>query len=158
MRLREAIEYAAPPDAVVAMLTDHAFRVRVCERTHALDHAVTIDVTGRVTTVRVWRSMPANVPGFVRRLVGDRLEIEQVEQWHAPVRADLTVRIVDKPASLEGHVALEPTTAGTRQVVEGRVNVRVPFIGGDIAKEIARAIRAALAVEAETGREYLRAR
>jgi hypothetical protein len=158
MRLRETIDYDATPGAVVAMLTDHEFRTRVCERTHALDHAVTIDVTGRVTTVSVWRSMPANVPGFVRRLVGDRLEIEQIERWAAPTRADLAVRIVGKPASLDGHVALEQTTAGTRQIVDGRVNVNVPFIGGDIAKEIARAIRAALAVEAETGREYLRAR
>jgi hypothetical protein len=120
MRLREAIEYDAPPGAVLAMLTDREFRVRVCERTHALDHRVTIDVTGSVTTVSVWRSMPANVPGVVRRLVGDRLEIEQVERWAGPVRADLAVRIVGKPASLDGHVALEQTTTGTRQTVDGR--------------------------------------
>ncbi|HEX6255626.1 MAG TPA: DUF2505 domain-containing protein [Euzebyales bacterium] len=158
MRLRETIDYEAPPHAVLAMLTDRSFRTMVCERTHALDHAVTIDVAGRVTTVSVWRSMPADVPGFFRRLVGDRLEIQQIERWDGPVRADLAVRIVGKPASLDGYVALEQTTAGTRQIVDGRVNVSVPFIGGDIAKEIARAIRAALAVEAETGREYLRAR
>jgi hypothetical protein len=157
MRLQESIDYTAPPDVVYAMLTDPEFRAQVCERTHALDHAVSVDETAAITTVTVWRSMAADLPGFVRSLVGDRLEVEQVERWDGMVRADLAVRVIGQPAALHGGIVLERVATGTRQMVDGRVDVNVPFVGGRIATEIARAIRAALAVEADTGRAYLAA-
>lgn len=161
MRFAADIRYPASPDAVFDMLTDPSFRTAVCEATRALEHAVEVDRRGDDAVVRVVRVMPAQVPDLVRRFVGEQLEIVQRERWRAPAGdrrvADLTLEITGTPASMRGTVTLAPDGDGTRQTVEGDVRVAVPFVGGRVEPEIARAIRLALDKEAEVGHRRLTA-
>lgn len=160
MELRETIEYDAPPDEVFAMLCDQAWREQVCAATHALRWNVTIDSSGPEVTVTVVREVPAQVPTAVRSMVGDTLEIVATEAWGPAApdgsrHADLQVLVSRQPASMTGGIQLEPTGAGSRETVVGEVKVDVPFFGRTIEPEVAKAIRAALVVEGETGRAYL---
>ena len=127
----------------------------------ALGYDVGIDETGGGgSLVRVDRTMPAEVPDFVKKLVGETLDVRQTEEWSAPDgdgrrTADIRIEVVGQPARMTGVIVLEPTAEGCREVVTGQVKVSIPFLGGKIEPEIAKAIRRAMRVEEKTGREWL---
>jgi hypothetical protein len=160
MKLREELAYPADVETVFSMLCDPAFRRRVCEATYALDHSVSVESQGDVVIISVVRVMPADVPPVVRRVVGDRIEISQVERWAAAAQygqrtADLALTVVGQPARMSGTIALTAVDGATRGTVEGELRVNVPIFGGRLASEMANGFRFALSVEAEVAKEYL---
>jgi Protein of unknown function (DUF2505) len=160
MKLEERQDYDADPDTVFAMLCDQAWREEVCRATHAVDYSVEVEKTDAEVTVRTTRVLPANVPEPLKSMVGQRIEIVQVETWSQPdgdgVRnADVDVRISGQPASMTGTMTLRPRGSGSRQTVLGDVKVKIPLLGRRIEPEIAKAIRAALDKEGECARVYL---
>jgi hypothetical protein len=162
MDVRTEISYpGASVDDVFAMALDPDFRSAVCEATLAIDHEVDVqsDDDGSAV-VRVSRTMPAAVPDFVRRLVGETIDLVQTETWgpddgSGTRRADLTLQVVGQPATLTGSLSLEETPAGVVEVVQGDLRVSIPFIGKKIEAEIAKGIMAAARKEEDTGREWL---
>jgi hypothetical protein len=162
MDLSAEISYpGATPDEAYALAVDPKFRAAVCEATMALAYDVGIDETDHSgASVRVDRTVPAEVPDFVKKLVGKTIDVRQTEEWSAPDAdgrrtADIRVEVVGQPAKMTGTIVLEPTAEGCRQLVTGQVKVSVPFLGGKIEPEIAKSIRTAMRVEEKTGREWL---
>jgi hypothetical protein len=160
MELQETRDYDADPETVFAMLRDKAWREEVCQATHAVDYSVDVEeADDGVVTIEITRVLPANVPEPFKSMVGDHIEIVQTETWSPAeddVRhADIEVHVSKQPASMTGTMTLAPHGAGTRQTVTGDVRVRIPLLGRRIEPELAKAIRAALDVEAEQGRAYL---
>jgi uncharacterized protein DUF2505 len=162
MEVRAEISYpAGSPDEVFALIVDKEFRVAVCEATAALDHRVDVerraDGTARVT---VERTLPANVPDFVKSFVGKTLTIVQTEEWgpadgNGMRVADLQIHVKGQPASMKGTQTLERAGTGTRQLIRGDLKVSVPFLGKRIEPEVAKAILAGAAKEEQTGRTWL---
>jgi hypothetical protein len=160
MKLREQIAYPAGLEAVFSMLCDPAFRRRVCEATYAIDHSVSVRSEGDLVVVKIVRVMPADVPPFVRRVVGDHIKIQQVERWVIPEHggqrtAALSLEIVGQPASMSGRIALAAVDGATRGTIEGDLRVGIPIFGGRLADEMAKGFRFALAVEADVAKDYL---
>lgn len=163
MKVTAEMSYpSTTPDAVFAMLVDADFRGEVCDATHALDYDVDIQVHHNgAASVRVHRVMPAEVPDFVRRLVGDRIDVVQTEEWR-PAQADgrrtadLLVQISGQPARMTGAVTLERDGSGVRESIEGDLKVSIPLVGRKIEPEIAKGILYALRKEEERGRARLR--
>lgn len=162
MELSAEISYpGATPDQAYALAVDPEFRAAVCEATRALGYDVGIDARdGSGASVRVDRTMPAELPDFVKKLVGQTLEVRQTEEWSAPDAqgrrtADVRVDVVGQPATMTGVIVLEATPDGCRQVITGQVKVSIPFLGSKIEPEIAKGIRAAIKAEQNTGREWL---
>jgi hypothetical protein len=162
MDLSAEISYpGATPDQAFAMLVDPAFRTAVCEATNAIGHDVGIEEgADGGASVRVDRTMPAEVPDFVKKLVGETLDIRQTETWSPPDAtgrrtADVLVDVLGQPARMTGTIVLESTEDGCREVMTGTVKVSIPFLGGKIEPEIAKAIVAAAKAEQRTGREWL---
>jgi hypothetical protein len=162
MDVRAEISYpTGSPEEVFALVVDQDFRVAVCEATHAVHHRV--DVQHRVdgtAQVRVERTLPADVPDFVKSFVGQTITIVQTEEWGQAdgqgVRvAELQIRIQGQPASMRGSQTLEPVGAGTRQLIRGDLKVSVPFLGKRIEPEVAKAILAGAAKEEQTARAWL---
>jgi hypothetical protein len=142
------------------MLCDEEFRAEAISAAHALRHSVAVERSGEEVTVRTTRVLPAEVPDFAKAMVGDTIEVSQLERWGAadPAggrTAQLSLEIRGQPAGMTGSARLEPVAGGTREVVVGEVSVRIPFMGRRFEPEIAKAIRAALAKEAEVGRRWL---
>lgn len=160
MQFTEVITYPAPPDTVFAMLGDPEFRANVCRATGALEHSVGIDPDGDEVVVTTVRVMPAEVPDFVRRLVGERIEVAQHERW-SPAdatgrrAASLSLRISGAPANMHGGIELAPHDVGCQETISGDLRVLVPFVGGRIEAEMVRALRLAIEREAQVGHEYL---
>ena len=152
---------SASVDQVYALALDEDFRAAVCVATGALQHQVDVrraDDGSASVTVR--RTMPADVPDFVRRFVGETIEIVQTEIW-APAagavrrQADLAVQIVGQPAALRGSLTIDASAHGAREMVRGELKVSIPLFGKKIETEIAHGILAAARKEEEVGRRWL---
>ncbi|HSK26716.1 MAG TPA: DUF2505 domain-containing protein [Jiangellales bacterium] len=163
MHLRTELTYDAPPDEVFAMLTDDEFVARKAQATGALSYVIDItDDTHRVT-VELRRVMPPVVPDYVRRFVGDTVDIDQTDVWEPPVdgtrKGTFTAKIAGAPVSMTGTLTLRPGAAGhSVEVVEADVKAGVPFIGGKIEKAVGEAVLLAARKEEEVGRDWLAGR
>jgi hypothetical protein len=160
MKLREEIAYPADIETVFSMLCDPAFRRRVCEATYAIDHSVSVEREDDVVVISVVRVMRADVPPMIRRVVGDRIEISQVERWAVVTQAgqrhaDMALTVLGQPARMSATIALTAVDGATRGTVDGELTVNVPIFGGRLANEMASGFRFALSVEAEVAKEYL---
>jgi uncharacterized protein DUF2505 len=161
MELQETQDFDADPDRVFAMFCDQAWREEVCRAMHAIDYSVSIERSGDTVVVRTTRVLPAQVPEPAKSLVGDTLEIVQIESWAAEPdgdgkrRAEVDLRITKQPATMTGTITLEPHGTSTRRTVNGDIRVRIPLLGRRIEPEIAKAIRAALQKEQEQADPHL---
>ena len=161
MDLRHELSYDAAPDAVFAMLTDEAYLRHRLERTGGRE--IEVEVTPAAdggAVVRTRRSLPAAVPGFAQKFIGDSVRIDQTDTWHGPDASGVRVGefradFGGAPASLSGTMRLEPTGTGARQVVEGVVKASVPFVGGKIEALVHEQVLRALRKEETLAREWL---
>jgi len=162
MKLTTEMSYpGAELDRVLAMLLDEDFRSEVCAATRALSHQV--DITTRAdgsADVTVSRVLPADVPDFVKKFVGETIRLVQSESWAAQDgsagrHADLTLEVVGQPATMRGSIRLDQSPDGVHERVSGDLTVSVPFVGGKIESDIAKGLLAAARVEQQTGRDWL---
>jgi uncharacterized protein YndB with AHSA1/START domain len=158
MRIRHQLTYAAPPDEVHRMLTDPAFRERVCEALDTLDHDVTVREAGSGATVRIDMAQRVRgVPGFARKVVGEQTRVVQTETWTDARHARLRLEIPGKPGHVEGDIVLEggPGSSGTVETFTGEVTVSVPLVGGKLESVVSGLFVAGMDTEREVGTAWL---
>jgi hypothetical protein len=160
MDVREEIRYDAAPDQVFEMLCDQAFREKVCRAIGAISYDVSIERNGDTARVRNDRVMRADLPDFAKKVVGDKIEMVQTEDWGARQpdgsrTADFHVEIPGKPGSIKGRVTLSPDGTGSKEVVSGTVKVSVPLVGKKLENEVAKGLKAALEIEGSVGAKWL---
>lgn len=162
MDLTDELRYAADPKTVFSMLIDEEFLARKAVATGALSHEVS--ATSRDdggVTVRVQRILPAQLPDFVKRFVGETLDVVQTDDW-GPDEGDgarsgrFTVEIAGAPATMQGDLRLEADgETGSVESFDGEVKVSIPFVGGKIEQVAADAVLAAVKKEGQVGRAWL---
>jgi len=157
MKMRHELTYDAPVEDVHAMLTDPAFREKVCVAMHTLRHAVTVRPDGDgVWVVVIDQTQKArHIPSFAKRFVGDEIQIVQTETWDRTDRADLALTIPGKPGHMNGDITLNAMGARTTQVVSGDIKVQLPLIGGKLEGLVSELLGAALRAEERVGRAWL---
>ncbi|WP_139984301.1 DUF2505 domain-containing protein [Nocardioides litoris] len=156
--IRYEMAYDAPVERVAAMLADPKFREDVCAYQGVTKVEVTIDVDGETKEVTVDQVQPtAGVPSFAKKIVGDETNIVQRESWSSPTHGDVTVTIPGKPGEMTGTAVLTPTDAGTLEVVELTVKVKIPIVSGKLESLIGDLLLKALKAEYKVGRDYLSA-
>jgi hypothetical protein len=113
---------------------------------------------GGVLTV-MSRELPAGAPGFLERLLPADGRVQQTEDWEPPEggtrRGTWQADIPGAPARLGGTLRLEPTAGGTRYLVEGTVEVKVPLVGGRAESFIAGMVEKLVGKEADVLRGAL---
>lgn len=166
MRVSAEIRYDADPTTVMVMLADPAFQRRKCEATGALSHSVDVQgdpATGPVT-ITTRRTMPTDdIPDFVRRFVGNSLELTQTDSWDAAApdgsrAGTVVVEISGAPVRLRGEQEMTGRDGGTHQRVEGDLKASVPLVGGKVERAAEPAMRAAIRKEEEVGTAWLAGR
>jgi hypothetical protein len=162
MRIRHQLTYAAPADEVHRMLTDPAFRERVCEALDTLNHDVTVDAgqdAGSAATVRIDMAQRVRgVPAFARKVVGEQTRVVQTETWTDARHARLRLEIPGKPGHVEGDIVLEDAGAdssGTVETFTGEVTVSVPLVGGKLETVVSGLFTAGMDTEREVGTAWL---
>jgi hypothetical protein len=160
MRFEHVNSYPASAEEVLAMLTDPAFRERVCASQRALDHAVAIDGTGVGATVEISRTQSMDgAPAAATKVVGDTVRIVQRERWDTADTARFDMEVPGKPGHMRGTIALRPRPdGGCDEVFTGEVKVKVPLIGGRLESLIERILEKALVREGEVGVAWLEER
>jgi uncharacterized protein YndB with AHSA1/START domain len=160
MDLRTEQHYDADPSTVFAMLTDEAFLTRKAEATGALRHEGSVNRDGDRATVRLLRVMPPEVPDFVRRFIGDTIDLEQVDTWE-PAGADgsrtgsIRISMGGAPVQLTGVMRLTPTETGSRTNTDAEIKAAIPLFGGKIEQAVHDALLQAAQIEESVGRAWL---
>jgi Protein of unknown function (DUF2505) len=161
MQLSAAIDYAADPDHVFAMLTTVEFQERKCARTGALNSYVEVSQHDDQTVILTKRTLPTDsFPEFVRNLVGQVVLVIQTDTW-GPRQADgsregvILVDIEGAPLHLKGTLALHPGGSGTSEKIDGELKASVPLISSRIEKAAAPAVESAIRSEREIGHAWL---
>jgi hypothetical protein len=162
MKMRVETTSAATVEQTFASRVEQSVRELACRESGALSYEVLIEpAADGGARVQVHRVMPAQVPDFVRRFVGESISISHLEQWSPPgptgVRtAAVNVTVKGQPASMTGSMVLSPAHEGSTELVTGEVKVGIPFLGGRIEPEIVKVIEAALRIEQRVGQDWVR--
>lgn len=160
-KINESFPYQGTTvEQVYSLITDPAFREEASVKQHAIDQSVEVEDNGDGDTVKLERTMPAELPDFIKKITGETVKVKQTEAWTGPDAdgnrtAQATVEIVGQPASFSGTSSLRATDDGTELTLEGTVKVSLPIIGRKIEPEIAKAIVKSLNSEVALGIEKL---
>jgi len=155
-KLSHTLTYDAPLERVAAMLADPAFREEVCRAQHVTEVDVDIDATGETKTVRIDQWQPtAGVPSVAKKIVGDKTNIVQEEDWSSLSQAALRVTIPGKPGDMSGTITLAEDGGTTTETVEMTIKVGIPLVAGKLETIISDLLLKALKAENRVGRDYL---
>lgn len=113
------------------MLADPAFRARVCEAMDVADQDVRVEERGDGMSVRIdMLQRTQGLPGFARKIVGDRTRVIQSESWDDRSGADLELEIPGKPGHIRGRISLTGDGEHTVETFEGEARINIPLVGG----------------------------
>ena len=157
MRFRHELSYDAGAAEVFEMLADPAFREKVSEALGVVSSEVSIDRHEdgfRLTNDQVQQT--EGLPSFAKKFAGETTRAIQVEEWHDAAGGSLRIDAPGKPTSIEGTIELLPDGAGTIEVVELEIRVKVPLIGGKLEGLVEEQVRKSMDVEHEVGKAWLK--
>jgi hypothetical protein len=163
MDLRTELHFDADPATVFAMLTDEEYIGRKVRAANAIRHEASVARDGDQVTIRLLRVMPPDVPDFVRRFIGDTIDLQQTDVW-GPAAPDgsrtgtISIDMAGAPVALRGTLRLGPDGTGSVTSVDGRIKASVPFVGGKIEQAVYDGLMVAAKREEEVGREWLSSR
>jgi uncharacterized protein YndB with AHSA1/START domain len=131
VKFRHELTYDAPPDEVFAMLADPAFRAKVCDAQGVVSHDIDLTPTDEgFTLVNDQVQNTAGLPAIAKKIAGDTTRAVIEEHWTSRAGGTVSVTAPGKPTTATGTVRLEARGAGTAEVVELDVKVKVPVIAG----------------------------
>jgi uncharacterized protein DUF2505 len=89
--------------------------------------------------IRTSRTVDVDLPGFARKVLKPTNTMIQVDTWSArdvdgARDGDFAIEVKGAPVKVAGEMRIEPTAdGGTRHTVDGKLDVKVPLIGGKVA-------------------------
>jgi hypothetical protein len=89
--------------------------------------------------IRTSRTVDVDLPGFARKVLKPTNTMIQTDTWSArdldgARDGDFAIEVKGSPVKVSGQMRLEPTAdGGTRHTVDGKLDVKVPLIGGKVA-------------------------
>ena len=159
MKFRHELRYDAWPVEVFEMLADPAFREAVCEAMDVISADVQLDRDGDgvgFTLVIDQLQKTDDLPGFARTFAGDSTQAIQRETWTSATEGSLAIEAPGKPTSISGTIRLEADGAGTKEIVELEIKVKVPLIGGKLEKLMAEKVQSGMDAERQVGQTWLK--
>jgi len=138
------------PDFIAAKYAGVGCRnAEIVERT---EHA------GGVTLITK-REVPANVPGLLKKFLGEWNKVVQTEQWQGePGKArtcDLKIELMGVPVTVAGTMNLHPTDSGCANEIRINVNCSIPLVGGKLADFVASDIKKNMDAEYAFTKNYV---
>lgn len=160
MDLLTKLRFDADPATVFAMFVDEEFIARKVRAANAINHRASVTRAGDEVTIRLLRQMPPDVPDFLRRFVGETIDLDQTDVWR-PAASDgtrhgtIAIDMVGKPVTLRGTMRLERDGGVTVTTVDAKIKASVPLVGGKIEDAIHDGLLEAAKREEEVGRAWL---
>jgi hypothetical protein len=136
-----------------SVLTDEAYHQQTAARGMNGTLKSFAPEAGGVTVVSSHVIPKDQQPSMASAIVSGDLLIERTQVWGAPVGyvadGSFALVVTGMPVRAEGTTKLTETPGGTIHQVDGKVDVKVPFVGGKIEEAVAGLLQALLAQEAE---------
>lgn len=163
MDMQSELRFDSDPVAVFEMLTDENYIARKTQAANAVDHHVKVTRDGELVTINLTRVMPPDVPDFVRKFVGDTIDVKQIDTWDASAadgsrRGTISLELVGAPVTCTGTLSLVPDGTGTRVTISGQLRASVPLFGGKIEQAVHQGLMHVAKVEQRVGTEWLAGR
>ncbi|MGA2210602.1 MAG: DUF2505 domain-containing protein [Acidimicrobiales bacterium] len=138
MQLKGSTTYAAPTDAVVAMLRDPNATVSKYETIGHRDvEMLACAETDGVLHIESKRVVDVDLPGFAKRVLKPTNRMHQTDEWREGTGGTwdgtFDVEVQGAPIHISGTMRLTPDGDSTRHDVTIEVIANVPFIGGRLA-------------------------
>ncbi|MEZ5186962.1 MAG: DUF2505 domain-containing protein [Candidatus Nanopelagicales bacterium] len=110
-------------------------------------------------SLKVDRRVPADLPEFAKKILGDKNRVIQTEKWTATgggYVCDLDIDFPGKPLHVKGTLEIKPTGADTSDwVVDMDVKASVPLVGGKLEGVVQKETIASLDKEYAFNQEWL---
>ncbi len=155
------MHYAASVEDAYAMMTDPAYVTERAEKTGGRDVTVAVDSIGAETTIKLDRSLPAEVPSFAQKFVGETIDVAEEQVWtdqgDGTHHGTMDITFGGAPVHVKGTLDLRPDGDGCVCVVQAEIKSSVPLIGGKIEGVVAEQIERAVHKEEQVGHDWLAA-
>lgn len=145
MTFKESTSIAHPPADVFTALASEEFNRKVTEGLGGT--LVAFERQGEPTgpvAVTMVRSVPVHrlpesVQKFAGKFLGDKLSVEQQENWSAPAAdgsrtGQLVLSVTAVKVTATAEQRLVPTGTGTDVQVDGYVECKIPLVGSKLAE------------------------
>jgi hypothetical protein len=144
--------YKQDPEAVFRFLTDPT---RAKERAEAMGER-DVQVTNDSNTVTSVRVVEAEIPSFAKKIFSPTNTVKDVKRWDATSKkATFQVEIKGAPVTISGDISIKPGTNGSEYKVNFDVQCKIPLLGGQISKHIAKLTEQGLQREWEWNQKML---
>lgn len=108
--------------------------------------------------IRTEREVPSDVPGMLRKFLGDWNTVVQTESWEPDDEGyfnQLEIESEGVPVSIEGTMSLQPDGKGCVNKLSFEIDCSIPLVGGKLEDFIARDMREVLDREYKFIKGYL---
>ena len=160
-KINGELHFSADPATVFAMVTDQAYVQEKNERTGGIDvKAEVTDNDDGSVHIYTTRALPAEIPSFAKKFVGDQITTQQTDEWQ-PAQSDgsyrgtLHVDLGKAPMVVTGTFEINATDDGSVLVVSAAAKASVPFVGGKLEGVAAEQFDRAVQKEEEVGQDWL---
>jgi hypothetical protein len=133
--------YGAAVDDVFALFTDpDVIRARYEAAGDRDIEILECGPQGDGFVIRTSRTVDVDIPSFARKVLKPTNTMIQTDTWSArdldgARDADFDIEVRGAPVHVSGQARIEPSAdGGTRHTVDGKLDVKVPLIGGKVAK------------------------
>lgn len=153
-KLKKQFTFNCDPQAAYELLTSTDYAQEKNERTGGSDVSVNATDNGAGTTLVVERTLPANVPSFAKKFVGETITTVQTDEWSA-ADADGTrtvtshVEFKGSPLEVNGKYVLKGDSNGSVMDIEFDIKAKVPLVGGKLEKVVLGETERAVVAEQE---------
>ncbi|MGW5050909.1 DUF2505 domain-containing protein [Actinokineospora sp. NPDC004072] len=158
-RIEHHADLAAPAAQVrAALVSTEYLRDRLAELGGPGAALVEHTATGAAVSYRLRQTVPAaKLPSFTKSVFRGDLVVERAETWEATT-GTTSARVAGVPGEITATYTLTDTDTGCTWRTVGRVQVRIPLIGGKVEGVIAEQVGRLLAAEAAFTAGWLAAR
>ena len=131
--------YQAPVEAVIALFVDsNVVRARYEAAGDRDIEILECGPDGDGFVIRTSRTVDVDLPGFARRVLKPTNTLVQVDRWGPADAAgarngDFAIEVKGAPLKIRGTMRVAPAGGGCRHIVQGKLDVKVPVIGGKLA-------------------------
>lgn len=151
--------YSFDSNTLIKAFNDPSVIRAKLEDSGAKDISISINESDDGFSTEIKRTMPADVPGVLKSILGEWNAISQLENWTSTEDGNHVCRIqIDiegVPANITGEIAMTSSGILTTNQIAIEVACGIPLMGGQVEKFVATSIEKSIAQEFEFLKRYL---
>ncbi len=159
MKVTASHKYDASIETVYKAFSDPAFYKKKFSGVGARDvRVLEKKKKGKTFFIKTSREVASQVPGMLKKFLGEWNTIVQKESWQPDDGGHLNELEIESPGvpvEIEGTMELKPAGSGCVNKLSFEVDCSIPFVGGKLEEFIAKDMKKTLADEYRFIKKYL---